>query len=115
MGRAHDTPRVYMSNLEKYKKTLKAGQEKRIQVLIKRGADWRTWVKAVILDVYQDVVKVRYRITIQEEWIRRDVTREEYIRIADLLIWEAGGRDADQCRGKRGKTRKRAEEEKEDG
>lgn len=93
MGRAHDIPRVCIHDLEGYKKTLKVGQEKRIRVLIKRGADWSTWVRAAIMSVHQNVVKVRYRITVQEEWGRREALREEYVRIADLLIWETGGYD----------------------
>ena len=80
--------RVYTNDLGKYRKTLRVGQEKHIRVLVKRGADWSTWVKAVIVGIYKNVVRVRYRIMVREDWINREAIREEYIRIADLLIWE---------------------------
>ncbi len=96
MGRPHDIPGIFMSDLEGYKKTIRVGQEKRIRVLIKREADWSTWVRAVITGVYKNIVKVRYQITVKEEGIRREALREEYVRIADLIIWEKGRCDENQ-------------------
>lgn len=66
MGRPNDIPRVCVRDLEGYKKTLKVGQEKRIKVLVKRGADWSVWVKAVIIGIYKNIAKVRYRIMTTE-------------------------------------------------
>ena len=88
MGRTHDVPKIYIRDIESYQKTLRVGQEKRIRVLIKRGAEWRTWARAVITGVYKNVVKVRYPMTVTEQGIQREVVREEYVRIADMLIWE---------------------------
>lgn len=95
--------RVSAGELEKYKKSLRTGQKKRIWVNLIPGGEKKVQVEAVIMAIYQDLVKVQYRILVEGAVVPKKAIREECARIADLMIWDEGGQD-ERCRSRKGKT-----------
>lgn len=90
MGELSKRARVTIRDLEEYKKYLKPGQKKRIQVRLATDGDIETWAEAEIVAVHREVVRVRYWIPIKGTVPPRETIREEYVKIKDLLIWELG-------------------------